>query len=77
MVFGTNSILAYMVSELLPPALALIPTQSGNVLLAYAAWLHQLLQTHGWSELLFGMTIVLATWLVVYPFYRNRVFLRV
>jgi predicted acyltransferase len=77
MVFGTNSILAYMVSELLPPALALIPTQSGNVLLAYAAWLHQLLPMHGWPELVFGMTIVLATWLVVYPFYRNRVFLRV
>jgi predicted acyltransferase len=75
MVFGTNSILAYMVSELLPPAVALFRT--GAIWKAFDRWLHGLMPVHGWPELVFGLTIVLATWAVVYPFYRKRIFLRV
>jgi predicted acyltransferase len=77
MVFGTNSILAYMVSELLPPALALIHTADGTVLRVYEVWLRGLIPAHGWPELVFGLTVVAATWAVVYPFYRKRIFLRV
>jgi predicted acyltransferase len=77
MVFGTNSILAYMVSELLPPALALVPTADGTVLRSYELMVRGALHGHGWPELAFGLTIVAVTWAVVYPFYRKRIFLRV
>jgi predicted acyltransferase len=77
MVFGTNSILAYMVSELLPPALALIPTADGTLWKTYARWLQELIPAHGWPELVFGLTVVVGTWAIVYPFYRKRIFLRV
>jgi predicted acyltransferase len=77
MVFGTNSILAYMVSELLPTAIALIPAGDGNPLVLYLGLLRRVMPVQGWPELVFGMTVVGLTWLVVYPFYRKNVFLRV
>ena len=77
LVFGTNSIAAYMISELLPGALELMRTSSGNVLRSYLTWLHRMLPVHGVSALLFGMTFVALTWLLVLPLYRNRIFLRV
>ncbi|SEB76533.1 acyltransferase family protein [Terriglobus roseus] len=77
MVFGTNSILAYMVSELLPVAVALIHTANGTVLRVYENWLRGLIPVRGWPELVFGLTVVAVTWAVVYPFYRKRIFLRV
>jgi hypothetical protein len=66
-----------MVSELLPPALALIHTADGTVLRVYEVWLRGLIHGHGWPELVFGLSVVAATWAVVYPFYRKRIFLRV
>jgi predicted acyltransferase len=77
MVFGTNSILAYMVSELLPPLFSLIKTADGNILRTYRYKLFWLIPVHGWSELCYGLTAVLVTWLIVLPLYRKRIFLRV
>ena len=77
LVFGTNSIAAYMVSELLDPILRFIHTSDGNIGRSYALWLHRVLPVHGVPELLFGLTIVLITWLVVLPLYRKRIFLRI
>ncbi|AFL86781.1 hypothetical protein Terro_0436 [Terriglobus roseus DSM 18391] len=77
MVFGTNSILAYMVSELLPPVLSMVQLSGGTVLRVYENWLRGLISAHGWPELVFGLTVVAVTWAVVYPFYRKRIFLRV
>lgn len=77
MVFGTNSILAYMVSELLPGALAFIKTADGNILKTWQYKLHWVMPVHGWPEFFFGLTIVLITWLIVLPLYRKRIFLRV
>ena len=77
LVFGTNSIAAYMVSELLDPILRFIPTSDGDIGKTYALWLHRVLPIHGIPELLFGLTIVLITWLVVLPLYRKRIFLRI
>ena len=76
LVFGTNSIAAYMVSELLDPILHFIHTPQGDVSKSYALWLHRVLPMHGVPELLFGLTVVLITWLVVLPLYRKRIFLR-
>ena len=77
LVFGTNAITAYMVSELLPSALILIRTPRGNLLRAYSNWLHGAIPVHGVPSLLFGLTFVLITWLIVLPLYRNRIFLRI
>ena len=77
LVFGTNSIAAYMISELLPGALELIRTSHGTVLQSYYAALHAAMPAHGMAALLFGLTAVLLTWLLVLPLYRNRIFLRV
>ncbi len=77
LVFGTNAIAAYMVSELLPPLLALIPTPGGNLLRSYAVWLHTAVPVYGVPSMLFGLTFVTLTWLLVYPLYRKRIFLRV
>lgn len=77
MVFGTNSILAYMVSELLPPILSQIKTADGNILRSFRYRLDWLMPVHGWPELVYGLTAVLVTWLIVLPLYRKRIFLRV
>ena len=77
LVFGTNSIAAYMISELLDPVLKLVPTPGGNILSSYFAWLHRVLPVHGIPQMLFGLTIVLITWLLVLPLYRKRIFLRI
>ncbi len=77
LVFGTNAIAAYMVSELLPPILILIRTRDGNLLRTYSAVLHHAIPAHGIPSLLFGLTFVLVTWLIVLPLYRKRIFLRI
>ena len=77
MVFGTNSILAYMVSELLPAVFAFLKTADGNILRTWLNLLQRAIPAHGWPELLFGLTVVLITWLIVLPLYLRRIFLRV
>ncbi|WP_052200590.1 acyltransferase family protein [Terriglobus sp. TAA 43] len=77
MVFGTNSILAYMVSELLPPIFSQVKSADGNILRTLHYKLDWLIPGHGWPELCYGMIAVLVTWLIVLPFYRKRIFLRV
>ena len=77
MVLGTNSILAYMVSELLPAVFAFLKTADGNILRTWLNVLQRAIPAHGWPELLFGLTIVLITWLIVLPLYLRRIFLRV
>ena len=77
LVFGTNSILAYMISELLDPIVHMIHTRDGDIGKSYGLWLHRILPMHGVPELCFGLTIVLVTWLAVLPLYRRRIFLRI
>lgn len=77
LVFGTNSIAAYMISELLPGALELIRTRGGNLVRSFYAALHAGLPAHGIASLVFGLTFVLLTWLLVLPLYLKRIFLRV
>lgn len=77
MVFGTNSILAYMVSELLPALIAFVHTADGTLLKTWQYKLHWVMPVHGWPELVFGLSFVLLTWLIVLPLYLRRIFLRV
>ena len=77
LVFGTNSILAYMVSELLPPVLDFLRLPSGPLPRACLQWLSLLAPMHGVPPLLFGLSFVVCTWLIVFPLYRRRIFLRI
>ncbi|MGI4755897.1 MAG: acyltransferase family protein [Janthinobacterium lividum] len=77
LVFGTNSIAAYMISELLPSIVAMVKTAKGDALKDYATWLHRVVPVYGVPSMLFGLSFVLLTWMLVYPLYRKRIFLRV
>ncbi|MGI4854890.1 MAG: acyltransferase family protein [Janthinobacterium lividum] len=77
LVFGTNAIAAYMISELLPGIFALIKLPGGNLMQSYTGLLRNILPGGGLSSLVFGLTFVLITWIAVYPLYRKRIFLRV
>jgi predicted acyltransferase len=77
LVFGTNSILAYMISEL-GDSLTRVMHISGvplkrAVYLAIASIVHQ----PAWASLIYSLLFVFICWLLVLPFYRKRIFLRI
>lgn len=78
LVFGTNAILAYMISELGASLMFKIHTHSG-VNLRDAAY--RAIASHGlattWASLLYSLAFTLICWLLVVPFYRKRIFLRI
>ena len=78
MVFGTNSILAYMISELGDSILHSIHTPAGTNLkaAAYGAIAHAV-PDPAWSSLLYSVGFMALCWLPVLVFYRKRVFLRI
>jgi predicted acyltransferase len=78
LVFGTNAILAYMVSELGDNLMGSIHTSSGMTLKAatYIA-IHQAVPYADWASLLYSIACVSFCWLAVFPFYRKRIFLRI
>jgi predicted acyltransferase len=79
LVFGTNAITAYMVSELLADLLETIHTHSHLSLkhaiygVAFSSWI----PSPAWASLAFSLTFVLVCWLIVLPLYRRRIFLRI
>lgn len=78
LVLGTNAILAYMISELGDTVLRLIPLSTRSNL--KSATFHAITQAvphPGWSSLLFSLTYLVLCWLLVLPFYRKRIFLRI
>ena len=78
MVFGTNSILAYMISELGDSVLHSIHTPAGNNLkaAAYRA-ISNVVPDPAWSSLLYSVGFMALCWLPVLVFYRKRIFLRI
>jgi predicted acyltransferase len=78
LVFGTNAILAYMISELGASLMMKIHTQSGASLrdAAYRAIASHVPATT-WASLLYSLAFTLICWLLVLPFYRKRIFLRI
>lgn len=78
LVFGTNSILAYMVSELLDSVLHNThpyPPESTKRFLA--RHLLNAIPHPGWMSVVYSVGFVLICWLIVYPFYRKRIFLKI
>jgi predicted acyltransferase len=77
LVFGTNSILAYMISELGDSIVHTVGM--GGVPLKRLAY--QVLATvvpyPSWASLLYSLIFVFVCWLLVLPLYRKRIFLRI
>ena len=78
LVFGTNAIFAYVLSELLASALDTIHLSPG---LSLHGWLWHGLQKvipdAPLASLTYALGYVAVCWLVVYPLYRRRIFLRI
>lgn len=77
-VFGTNSIAAYVISELLPGVLYNIHVGAhSNVSRWIFQQLHAVIPNAASASLAFSLLFVLASWIPVYFLYRKRIFLKV
>lgn len=78
LVLGTNAILAYMISELGDSVLRMIPGP-GGVPLKQAIWrsITHAIASPAWASLTYSVLYLAVCWLLVYPFYRKRIFLRI
>lgn len=78
LVLGTNSILAYLISELGDSVLSQIHLPSG---MSLKAALHhsvaQAISSPPWLSLVNSLVYLALCWLLVLPFYRKRIFLRI
>lgn len=78
LVLGTNSILAYLISELGEPLMYLVHVPSG---LSLKAAIHhaiaQAISSPPWLSLVNSLVYLAICWLLVLPFYRKRIFLRI
>jgi predicted acyltransferase len=77
LVFGTNAILAYMISELGDSLLHTI--RYGGVTLKRLAYpmIAVYVPNPAWASLIYSLIFVFVCWLLVLPFYRKRIFLRI
>lgn len=80
LVFGTNALLAYVMSELLLTLNFILPLHIGQDTLC----LHQWLDAHCFSVLaegpmrpaLWGILMLVVCWLILLPLYRRRIFVK-
>ena len=78
LVLGTNAILAYMISELADPLLRMIHLGSGVTLkLAIVRGILNAISSPAIASLVYSLLYLLGCWLLVYPLYRKRIFLRI
>jgi predicted acyltransferase len=81
LVFGTNAILAFLLSSLITSSLDHIHVAGGGAAISLHKWLYRhvfatwLAPIH--ASLLYAIAIVLVNLVLVYPLYRKRIFLRV
>ena len=78
LVFGTNSITAYAVSEMLSACLNSFPRRP-HPNLHQIIWssLHRAVPNAPFAALLFALAFVFVCWLAIYPLYRKRIFLKI
>jgi predicted acyltransferase len=77
LVFGTNAILAYMISELGDSIVRTIHLGGSSLKTASYRVISTAIPNPAWSSLLYSLAFVLVCWLLVLPFYRRRLFLRI
>ncbi|HKO17965.1 MAG TPA: heparan-alpha-glucosaminide N-acetyltransferase domain-containing protein [Acidobacteriaceae bacterium] len=77
LVFGTNAILAYMISELGDGIVRTVRISGVSIKLAAYPAIRNVVPHPAWASLVYSLIFVLACWLLVFPFYRKRIFLRI
>jgi predicted acyltransferase len=81
LVFGSNAIVAYMISELLPGAVGLIPITSGgrrNDLFGYAfSHIFAHIPDQGWAAFAYSVTYTAVCFVPVWLLYRKKIFVKV
>lgn len=78
LVLGTNAILAYLISELGDPLLRSFHLPGGASLkTAVVDGLRRFVPEPHWSSLLYSGLYLAGCWLLTWPFYRKRIFLRI
>jgi predicted acyltransferase len=78
LVFGTNAITAYVLSELLASAIDNIHTGPGvNLQQTLYRSIHSVVPDAAFASLLYSLGFVLVCWLVVYPLYRQKIFIKI
>jgi predicted acyltransferase len=78
LVFGTNAITAYVFSELLASALDHIHMSSGaNLQQTLYQIIHGIVPDAAFASLLYSLGYVFVCWLVVYPLYRQKIFIKI
>jgi predicted acyltransferase len=81
LVFGSNAIVAYMVSELLPGVLGNIPIHIGNRAIDLLGFLSAPIFEHihnpGWAAFTFSVSYTVVCFVPVWLLYRKRIFVKV
>jgi len=78
LVFGTNAITAYVFSELLASAIDNIHTGPGvNLQQTLYRSIHGIVPDAAFASLLYSLGYVFVCWLAVYPFYRQKIFIKI
>jgi predicted acyltransferase len=78
LVFGTNAITAYVISELLASAIDSIHTGPGvNLQQTIYRSIHGVVPDAAFASLLYSLGYVLVCWLAVYPLYRQKIFIKI
>ena len=78
LVFGTNAISAYVLSELLGSAVSLVHIRRGleNWALLYHFYLRHV-SSASFASLLYSLTYVLICWIPIYFLYRRKIFIKI
>lgn len=78
LVFGTNAIAAYVLSELLSSGLSSIHIHHGPDMQQFLFWtVHSIVPNTAFASLLYSLGFVAVCWLVIYPLYRRRIFIKI
>jgi predicted acyltransferase len=81
LVFGSNAIVAYMISELLPSALINIHFRWDGLRMNPIGWSHLRIFSHisnpGWATFAYSVTFTVLCFLPVWALYRKKIFLKV
>jgi predicted acyltransferase len=81
LVFGSNAITAYMISELVPEGLGhihfMLNGVQTSVMREYEHFVVNLLPNAGWSAFLYSVTIAAGCFIPVWIMYRKKIFLKV
>lgn len=81
LVFGSNAIVAYMISELLPGVFGLFTISSGDSSVDVERWFYFRTFMHipdpGWRALAYSLTYAAVCFVPVWVLYRRRIFLKI